>query len=260
MTDMLHNALLAVLAGPFAVAGLAKLSVPGDRLSWPYDSGPLRAPHGPRLVGAAECATAVALMLLPGWPAAAIATAAYAALSLAAARLRGRRCACFGVARLAAVNGMHIAATAGGSLLGAVLLVAALLAAPEPRPLLRVPVAAVCAALVLFAVLKTDRRAASATPTAGCDRRLDSVRLYVNETCPACRSIQQLLSTMEGPRRAAVTVTVLAKGEELPEPLAELGVPCAVGEADGEQVCGPALGVGPVKALIDQITIAPLVR
>src|SRR4051812_25870091 len=97
--ELIVNCALGLLAAPLLVAGSAKLLVRAQRLAWPYDAGLLAAPRGPRLVGSAECVTAQLLVSLPSRPAAVLAVLAYGALTVAAQRLRGEQCACFGVAR-----------------------------------------------------------------------------------------------------------------------------------------------------------------
>jgi hypothetical protein len=253
MPSLLLHAALAALAGPLAAAGVAKLCTSPDRLAWPFHSGVLRSPHGPRLVGAAESAAAVCLVLLPGRSAAALALVAYAVLTAAAHAMRGRRCACFGAARLAAVGRLHVGGNAAGAALAAVLL---LTDAPS-RPELRGPLAVLAAGLVAVAVLVTDRRRAAREATAApCTSQVDGVHLYVSENCPACRALRQLLAAMEPARQAAVRVTVVKRGGELPPVLADMSVPCATAvDAEGTPVCEPTSGIGAVKALIDTITV-----
>ena len=98
-TSLVVNCALGILAAPLLVAGSAKLLARAESISWPYDDGPLAAPRGPRLVGGAECAAAVAVALLPSRLGCAVAVLAYGALTVAAQRLRGQPCACPGEGR-----------------------------------------------------------------------------------------------------------------------------------------------------------------
>lgn len=246
---------VGVLAGPLLVAGPAKMVLPPTGLDWPYRSGPLRPPHGPRLVGAGEIAAALGLVLLPGWFGPVLAVAAYAALTLAAHRLRGRTCACFGTGRLAAVGRGHLGLNAAATGLAAAALVAVLLL-PEPsRPVLRVLVA--LGAVAVLTVVSRSARGRDTGP-AGCTGPVAAVQLYVSTGCPACRSLRELLAAAEQPRRDAVHTVQATAATPLPRSLTGLGFPCAVGlDTAGLPVCAPVSGIGPVKALIDTITIAP---
>jgi hypothetical protein len=255
---MIVDAVTAALAGPLIVAGAAKLLASPGGLDWPVRTGPLRAPWGPRLTGAAEAAVALAIVAVPGRPAALAALLAYLALTAAAFGLRGRRCACFGLARMASVGRAHIGLNAVAALVAAVTLAAG----PGSEPFTRAVIAATAAAVTLAAVLLLDRRAgrdesaAAAAPAAGCDQQVMGVRIYTTDACPSCRSLKHLLEAMEPVRRDAVVMVPVGPGEKLPGPLSGLGVPCAlaVGES-GEPVCSPVAGIGAVKALVDSIVI-----
>lgn len=253
MSSLLLHSALAALAGPLAAAGVAKLCTPPARLAWPFHSALLRAPHGPRLTGAAEAAAAICLVLIPGRAAAALALIAYGALTAAAHAMRGRRCACFGAARLAAVGRLHIGANAMGAAVAALLLLPDLPSRPEVRG----PLAVVATGLVAATVLVTDRRRAAREAIAvPCTSQVDGVHLYVSENCPACRALRQLLAAMEPARQAAVRVTVVERGSDLPPHLADMSVPCATAvDGLGTPVCEPTSGIGSVKALIDTITV-----
>ncbi|MFI6515432.1 hypothetical protein ACIBF1_07705 [Spirillospora sp. NPDC050679] len=252
---MFVEIMTAALAGPLAVAGAAKLLAPADRLDWPIRKGPLRAPLGPRLTGAAETAAAVAVVAVPGRTAPLVALLAYLALTAMAFRLRGTRCACFGLARLASVGRAHIGLNATAAL------VAALALAAGPSGQAGARAAAGCAAAVgtLAAVLALDRRArrAEGAPApAPCDRTVTGVRMYVTDGCPSCRSLKQLLETVEPARRETVVTVEVERGAPLPAPVTGLGVPCAVGlDASGSPVCSPVEGIGAVKALVDGVTV-----
>ncbi|WP_329378281.1 hypothetical protein OG625_09500 [Streptomyces sp. NBC_01351] len=248
---------LAATAGPLAVAGAAKLVTAPEKLSWPIRSGILAAPHGPRLVGAAELAATGAVLLLPVRWAAAVALLAYVALAAVAVSARGQKCACFGLARLAAVGRAHIGANAAAAVLAAAVLILSD-AAAGAKPLPRAAATAVAAALTLIALLAADRRRASdAANTPPCAQHVSTVRLYVADDCPSCRSLKHLLAAVEPERLAAVSMITVAKEAELPGVMHGLGVPCAIGLDDaGEPVCAPASGIGAVKALIDGITLA----
>jgi hypothetical protein len=252
LPSVVFDLLTGLLAGPLVVAGVAKLVTPHAKLSWPYDSGLLRAPHGPRLVGAGECVAAVAIVLLPGFHAALVALVAYAALTGTAYRLRGEKCACFGMARLAAVGRAHVAGNACGAVLSAGLLFTGAAGDPLVRGL-----GAVAGALVVAGtLLALDRRNRTTEPTP-CTERISGVLLYVSTTCPACRSLEGLLATMEPARRDAVSTTVLSNENEAPDAVAGMGVPVAMPvDAAGKPICTPVAGIGSVKALIDTITIS----
>jgi hypothetical protein len=254
MTMLLSDIAVAVLAGPLLAASAAKLSTPADRLAWPVERGPLRAPLGPRLVGVAEAAAVTAVLLAPGRLAAAVVVVAYTVLAAVAMGLRGQRCACFGTARLAAVGNVHIGLNASGAVAGLVLLVAAPPGwAPVPRAL-----AVVLAALATFGLVHAaDRLDARRAPAkAECDEQIAAVRLYVSSTCPACKALQELLTTMEPALRDTVTTFVVGEDNPPPPEVAALGVPCAVPvAADDRPVCRPVAGIGAVKALIDGVTV-----
>ncbi len=247
----MDDVVLAILAGPLLAAGLAKLAVPADRLHWPYETGLLAAPRGPRLVGAAELVAVAVLVLAPRPWDALCGFAAYAALAVVAFRLRGQSCACFGAARLAAVGSGHLALNAVAALAAVAVF---LLPAGGPWLAGRA-IGAVLVAGVLAGVLwLLDRRAPAVQ--AACSTPIVGVRLYESSTCPACRSLERLLGSMADARRNAVHTTVLPEGENLPERLSGLGVPCAIGvDAHGNEACEPVSGVGEVKALIDRITV-----
>jgi hypothetical protein len=258
MPSRLPQAALAALAGPLIAGGAAKLLTPADRLAWPFRSGPLRAPRGPKLAGGAELATAAGLVLLPGRAAPTAALAAYGTLTAVAQSLHGERCACFGAARLATVGRAHVGANAAGAAVAAALLAPRLPA----RPRLRGTVAAAAAAATAAGVLVADRRRAkaeqeaAAEATAGCDSTVAGVRLYVSANCPACRALRQLIGEMEPARRERVETNVVEGGSEMPPDMAEMSVPAAVPvDGSGEAVCTPVSGIGAVKALIDTIVI-----
>jgi hypothetical protein len=250
--SLIVNCALGVLAAPLLVAGTAKLLVSADRLSWPYAAGPLAAPHGPKLVGSAECATALVLVLAPSRPAAALAALAYAALALAAQRLRGERCACFGVARLAAVGRAHVTANAAAAAVAAALAVVGIPASP----LLRALGLALAGATLVSLLWRLDRRAAAGGGVQACDEPVRGVRVYVSADCPACRSLGSLLERLETARRSLVSTVVVNEQDGLPPALQGIGVPCAMGlDAGGQMVCTPVSGIGDVKALVDKVVI-----
>ena len=252
MTVSWPDVVLAVLAGPLLVAGAAKVGVRGDRLSWPVHRGPLRAPVGPRLVGASEVLAAVAIVVVPGRAAAVIALTAGVALTAVSWVIRGRDCACFGVARLAAVGRPHVIANAFATATA----LAVLVGGPGVHPVSRAWVALTSAAVVSGVVLALDRRTRHGGTTTRCRERISAVRLYTSAGCPSCRAVRRLVDAMEPARRDAVDVVVLAEGENPPQDTGITGVPAAIGlGTTGEQVCAAALGVGAVKALVDSITV-----
>jgi hypothetical protein len=203
-------------------------------------------------VGAGECAAAVAVVLLPSRLGCAVAALAYGALTLAAQHLRGQQCACFGVARLAAVGRGHVAANAAGALAAAALAPIAGASAPAPRGL-----GLVLTATALMSLLwHLDRRAAAPDGGPACTEPVRSVRVYVSESCPSCRSLSLLLERMEDTRRTLVNTVVVREKERLPKALQGLGVPSAIGlSSAGHVVCSPVSGIGNVKALVDQVVI-----
>jgi hypothetical protein len=251
-TTLVSNGALGILAAPLLTAGAAKLLTRAERLSWPYAAGPLAAPRGPRLVGAGECAAAAAIVLAPSALAGAVAATAYGALAVAAQRLRGEQCACFGVARLAAVGRGHVAVNAAAATAGAALVPAG---GAAELPLRWAGLAASAAALVGL-LWQLDRRSAEGAGPRDCAEPVRSVRVYVSENCPACRSLGSLLTRMEGTRRALVSTVVVHEKASLPRALQGLGVPCAIGlDSAGQVVCSPVSGIGDVKALVDQVVI-----
>lgn len=251
---------LAVTAGPLLAAGAAKIVTPSAKISWPWARGPLRLPAGPRLVGACELAAAVEITTARLHPAAAIALLAYLTLTLVAWRLRGRECACFGVARLAAVGRLHIAANAIGVLLA--LLVLASPAGSQLPAVVRGGIAVGAAAATLAMVwLVERRRAAREDSPVPCTEQVAGVTLYVSASCPACRALETVLAGMETSRREAVTIIRLSKETPRPKELLGLGVPCAVPlYTDGQPICAPISGISGVRRLIEGITLSPQTR
>jgi hypothetical protein len=251
---MFVDAATAVLAGPLIVAGAAKVLTSPDKLDWPITSGPLRAPRGPRLTGAAEMAATLAIVTVPGRAAALIALLAYLTLTAMAFGLRGARCACFGMARLASVGRVHVGLNAVAALVAAV----ALAVGPGSEPVVRAVSGSAAAAVTLAAVLVLDRRARrkESAATVAYDQPIIGVRIYVTDACPSCRSLKTLLQTVEPARRDSVALTRIESAKELTGPLSGLGVPCAVAlDESGEQLGSPVVGIGPVKALVDGIVI-----
>jgi hypothetical protein len=260
MMSAIPEVVVGLLAAPLAVAGLVKLAVPAERMQWPYDRGPLAPPRGPRLVGTAECGAAVLLIALPGWPAGVLAGVAYGSLAVVAHRLRGRRCACFGAARLAAVGRAHIGANVAAAAAG--LAVAPLESSWSPAA--RLLSCAVASVAVLSSARYLDRRAGGAggegeegeAASLPCDEPIWGVRLYVSEDCPACRSLRYLLGKMDDARRSTVSTVVVGGKESVPEAFRRLGVPAATAlDAAGRPVCSPVSGIGDVKALVDRVTV-----
>ncbi|WP_434599942.1 hypothetical protein [Streptomyces sp. A5-4] len=254
---LLPDVTVAALAGPLMVSGIAKTVTPADQLDWPVQAGPLTTPHGPKLVAAAELAATAATVLVPGRLAGLVPMTAYTALAVAAHRMKGAPCACFGAAHLAAIGRTHLRMNAVAAAAGA----AASAAAPGRRPLLRAGVMLLSSAVTYGVVRTIDRRQDAKSPQS-CDKQVSSVRLFVSDDCPACRSLKHLLTFMEPARRDTVSTTVVNAEAQLPQELADLGVPCALGlDVHGEPVCAPASGIGGVKALIDSVTlVAPAVR
>ncbi|TLQ43156.1 hypothetical protein [Streptomyces marianii] len=253
----LNDMALPAVAGPLVIAGAAKLMADSGQLAWPIRSGPLALPWGPRLVGTAELLAAVGIVFLPGRWAAASALLAYAALTAVAARTKGQKCACFGLARLAAIGKTHIGTNAAGALLAAVALA---LPPGDGGIVTRAVAAAVGTAVMLGVLLAIDRRLRTAQEaTLPCTEQVSAVRMYVADDCPSCRSLKHLLSAAEPERLALVTTVTVAKEAELPGVLHGLGVPCAIGlDRTGMPVCSPVSGIGAVKALVDAITLTHL--
>jgi hypothetical protein len=137
--------------------------------------------------------------------------------------------------------------------------VVALAGGPGSVPVLRVAAAAVTAAGTLTALLTAERRrAADAAGSGGCAEKISAVMLYTMEGCPSCRSLRTVLDAMEPGRREQVFTTMLGTDETLPPLLKGLGVPAAYAvDSAGRPVCATASGIGPVKALIDTITVRP---
>lgn len=249
----------AALAGPLVVAGWMKLSTPVAELPWPVDRGPLRAPAGPRLVAAAELLVAASAIILPARSGAPAVALIYAALTVVAVALRGRRCACFGARRGKALGVRHIAA----NLLAAFIASAATAggdADAEAGAAARGGTSLAAVVLCFAVVTLLDRRRAAPVPApaTACAEAVYAVDLYVSENCPSCRSLKQLVANMEPARRDAVRITVLEAGDELPDIVAGLGVPCAVGRDAGDQPACPSVdGIGQVKSLIDRVVIRP---
>ena len=254
---MLADLLVGVLAGPLVASGVAKLAAPTEKLSWPIRSGPLAAPHGPRLIAAAELVGALLLIVVPGRLAALGGLVAYLALTSAAQALRGQKCACFGLARLASVGRTHVLMNATGALLAAI----ALLIGPGAQMALRTGFAVAATALITGVVFAVDHRAraieaAKERQIVECTDAVYSVQLYTSESCPSCRALKRLVAGMEPARRDAVAETVLGPGDAAPGAMAQMGVPCAQGrDAAGKPVGEPVSGIGAVKALINSIVV-----
>ncbi|CAM3744458.1 hypothetical protein KIPE111705_22800 [Kibdelosporangium persicum] len=254
---MLADVLVAILAGPLVVSGVAKLAAPAGKLSWPIRSGLLAAPHGPRLIAVAELVGAVLLVVVPGRFAAVGGLVAYLALTGVAQALRGQKCACFGLARLASVSRTHVLVNAAGALVAVI----ALLMGPGAQMALRAGFAVAATALITGVVLALDRRARAieAAKEARIVERADAVytvQLYTSESCPSCRALKKLVAGMEPARRDAVAETVLGRDDAAPGAMAEMGVPCAQGlDAAGKPVGEPVSGIGSVKALINSIVV-----
>ncbi|MGH3769758.1 MAG: hypothetical protein ACRDTX_32205 [Pseudonocardiaceae bacterium] len=259
MFDSLHSAVGAVagtattmLAGPLLAAALAKLLTPSAKLSWPISRGILGRPAGPRLVGFGEIAAAVAICLLPAQSAALVALASYLALTGASYWLRGEHCACFGVANLAVVGKVHIGLNGLAAMIAAVGLA---VGSSDTPTVIRCGLALL---VTLGIQVIMSRRGDVVQDVVPCTERVGGLHLFVSENCPACRALEQLLTTIEPERREAVTRTLVTKKTLLPDHLRGLGVPSAVPlSAEGKPVCSPVSGIGPVKAAIDAITIRP---
>ncbi|WP_020634181.1 hypothetical protein [Amycolatopsis alba] len=252
------DVLVALLAGPLLVAGAAKATAPAVALYWPVHRGLLAAPRGPKLVAAAELVTALLMICVPGRQAAVLAAVAFGTLAVVAWVLRERGCACFGVARLAEVGRGHIAV----NVLAAIVAAAAVVGAPGDQASLRSVVAVASAVTTAGTVLMLSRRArgkenAAVLLVSERTEPVHGVRLYTSEDCPSCGALKALLSTMDQSRRDAVAETRLGAGETAPGALAGLGVPCAQGtNRAGEFVGEPVIGIGPVKALVNSITVS----
>jgi hypothetical protein len=238
--------LLAVLAGPLLAAASAKAFLPAARLDWPLESLPV--PVGPRAAAAAELAVAVVLITAPVRAAAITGAVCYAVLTAVAWRLRGQRCACFGLARLASVGPAHLALNSAATVVAVAVAVTGGGAGTVIRPGIAVAATAVTGGLLAV----TGRGREVRQP---CQEQIGGVRLYVSESCPACRALQTLLAGVEPARRAAVQIL---DRQESPPPAeaARLGVPCAVPiSITGQAACTPVSGVDPVWRLIQGITI-----
>lgn len=260
MFDSLHSTVAAVsgtattmLAGPLLAAALAKLLTPSSRLSWPISRGILGMPAGPRLVGFVEIGAAVAICLLPAQPAALVGLVSYIGLTAASYLLRGEHCACFGVASRAVVGKIHI----GLNSLAAVIAACGIVVSSSDTPtVIRCGLALLAMLVTLGVQWIISRRRGMVEDLDLCTDPVGGLHLYVTENCPACRALEQLLTTIEPERRDAVTRTLVTKQTPLPDHLIGLGVPSAVPlSLDGKPVCSPVSGIGPVKSAIDAITI-----
>ncbi|MBT2489870.1 hypothetical protein J7E96_15380 [Streptomyces sp. ISL-96] len=264
------DAVVAAAAAPLLVAGAAKMLTPEDSTNWPTGRWWPPAPFGPRLAGGAELGAAATAVALPGRPAALLALAVYACLTVVAYTLRGQTCACFGGAARSTVGPLHLACTSAGAAAS----LAALAAGPgTTQGGLRAVVCVAASAVTLAVLLVADQRGlvlggplgrpggglltgqsddAATDPT----ERVHEVLLYTSVACPSCKSLHQILDAMEPARRQAVTTTVLGEDEQLPDFLDGLGLPAAFGlNATGEAVYAPVSGIGAVKALIESVTI-----
>jgi hypothetical protein len=193
------------------------------------------------------------VVVAPALPAAGLAFVSYAALTGVAWSMRGRKCACFGVTRLASIGRTHIRANALAALVAAA---GAVLAGATPTTASRALAAGVGVVGTIGLLLVVDLRARRVAEPARCDESIFGVQVYVTDDCPSCRSLKQLLTTMEPARQTAVAMTLLRRGDELPDGWSGLGVPSAVGlDASGTPVCAPVDGIGAVKNLIDTVTI-----
>lgn len=252
--------LLPFLAGPLLISGLAKLFTPPARIPWPVNSGMLRLPLGPRLVGGTELAALMLIWLGSASLAVGVAAISYAMLTGVGWRLRGQRCGCFGPVRLAVIGPAHLVLNAVGMCLSAGLLGLSLTLPTPPRPSLAQRAAAIAIVGGLFYVglwLSGRLRTGKERQAEPCREVIGSVHLYVSQDCPACRAVEILLAGMETDRRGKVTVSRVGKQTSLPSTLAHLGVPCAVPlSPTGQQVCTPVSGLAAAMRHIQAITLA----
>ncbi|MFD9941205.1 hypothetical protein ACFWYW_44445 [Nonomuraea sp. NPDC059023] len=250
------DVVLGILAGPMMVAGLAKLVTPAEKLQWPIRHPMLRAPHGPKLVGVAELTVAaIAILASEHWAVVAVAVT-YVSLAVVAFWLRGQKCACFGAARLAAVGRTHVSLNAVGAVVATMVAITG--SAGPSSVVVRLGVTAGAAVVIFGLILLLDRRReTTATAARPCDDRIYGVRLYGADDCPACQALKELIAKMDPIRHRTIEMVTVAMREKLPEEVDGLGIPCAVGlDAEGNVVCAPAEGIGPVKRLIESVTIS----
>lgn len=255
MVQVWASAVVMATAGPLLVGGLAKLLTPVHSLAWPFMRGVLRLPHGPRVVGIGELAAATLITVMPGRIAALIAALSYGSLTMVSYMTRGQRCSCFGAAHLAAIGRLHMAANGAAAFFA--LTAALVTSAPVATPLRIVGTLGSAAVTVLIVVVVDRRRRLELRHSdADCQDEVSFVRVYVSDSCPSCRSLQELFSTMEPARQDALEVNVVTGMSEMPKMLNGLGVPCAIGLGhEGGTVCAPVTGIGPVKALVDRVKI-----
>lgn len=245
---------IAVLAGPLlAAAGAKLLSRPGT-IDWPF-TGALAKPRGPRLVAAGELAVVTGALMLPTRPAGALLAGTYTLLAVVAWRLRGRRCACFGAARLAALGNGHVAANA---LAAAVTLVAAAAGGGRGAVAVHALVMVVCAGLTYATVALLRVRDQPSSAAVACGEPVHMLRLYVADGCPSCHALLTLMADLDPDRRTRIALVELAadRGDAPPEARG-YGMPHAIPlAADGTPVCRPATGVELIWRHIETMTLA----
>lgn len=252
---------LGALAGPVLLAALAKLAMNARTLVWPFRSGPLAAPHGPRVAGAAELAGAVAMVALPHRWAASVGVLTYGVLAVFAIRMRGRTCPCFGTIRLAVVGRTHAALN---PMAAGLCLLAAFPRDVTALPQLRVG-SALAALALLFAVVRVvDARAGRRfAEQLACHEPIQTVTVYGPVGDPRFASLgTELLGTEDQSIRDRVTV-VYVERQHLPGELRGQGgrFPYALGHArDGGRTCLPVAGLVGVKLLINNLAADTGVR
>ncbi|RDI64795.1 hypothetical protein [Nocardia pseudobrasiliensis] len=195
--SLLLVALAAVLLGAAAAKTFAAWR---GRLTWPDPTlAGVPIPSGVVIVVEAVAAGSVVAVPAPR-SAAAVLAVAYAVLSFAAIRLRGRTCACFGVSS-SVVGPGHIAGTAAACLAACVIAVAA----PGwglPVGVRAATLVVIAAAAVIGPVIRNSRRTARARAAEAA--AVDPARLVsatgivvlTQAECPRCAALHVLLDGM----------------------------------------------------------------
>jgi hypothetical protein len=246
---MISWSVLLALAGVLLGSAASKtVAAARGTLSWPEGPVFLWWPVPVRAVIALEVAVALAVAFLPSTVlAGVVVAAAYGLLVLAAATLRGRSCACFGLTG-GKIGWQHVAANASAS---AAALVAGVVigSSSAPSPPARLVAVALAGLAVTGAALLAARRhvAAQSSEEERCLARAQEVLVLTMEECPACRALRLLLDGAG--RRVRWHIVV---GDDPMGALAEDRYPCAVAlDADGEPTCPPRWGLADAQRLAE---------
>lgn len=257
--NLAGSLLLVALAAVLLAAAAAKTVEAGrGRLDWPDATlAGMRIPAA--VVITAEAAAGACVVVLAARPAAVILAVMYGLLSIAAVRLRGRVCGCFGV-RSSVVGPGHIVGTVVGCVLAT--------AVASTGTGWNIPVGVRGGALVGLAAavvvavrlhnrhIEAHRRAErdrmwATKPLAGAA----SIVIYTRPDCPHCASLRLLLDGMIDERLLRWVELADEREDDTParyEELADGAVPTAIPvDHTGQPVAGPYRAVLDICRLVE---------